>query len=84
MSHYDEAGKKGIVTEIHVVVHQRIKRTMLPVFCTCKVFMETFPRKVRVNKMKVKTWKIYTTFIMADRLGGVGRNHIRARQVRPR
>ena len=25
----------------------------------------------------------YTTFIMADRSGGVGTNHIRARQVRP-
>ena len=27
---------------------------------------------------------IYTTFVMADRSGGVGTNHIRARQVRPR
>ena len=36
-------------------------------------------------KCDIFRWnKTYTTFIMADRSGGVVTNHIRARQVRPR
>ena len=41
--------------------------------------------KLRRVKKQVSLWTInlYTTFIMADRSGGVVTNCIRARQVRP-